>query len=454
MDKKINNNKSGPATNKVGLHGGNDRLYTLTIDTLSLTLIPIEEGSIFNYSTLIKSYGDDIRNVYPIGEEYYITHSVKNDKSYNYSFNLYWYGEQVAEIHTNVRRGRKDFVKINFECRTFYQVGKGWYEHITDVARLLKLKMNNISVVHVAYDSYGPYQWLKEKYTSSHWMLGKGHSDIRYVPLTDALYTHSGTTMIVGSVSSGKRIACYPKSPEIEKNGKWYIKEFHERNGLNMNKQLDRVEARLTNAWLKNYEYSLEELISPEGLEKLFLAAVREVGFKDISTEVKNKNTDYKAKCEKVFLVSPDLLDGRVMKKVKKSKAGKKSKHVLRSTFKSLLYTYIISGNVQDLYYLRYFMGCEINWIISAEGSKHEGLISLQELNQDHYKELAQKYAKDYIREGNTLSKEVKERQERIVEELFSSKPAPVTFRKGSEQVKILSAYAAIYNPYLLAPPQ
>jgi hypothetical protein len=129
--------------------------------------------------------------------------------------------------------------------------------------------------------------------------------------------TKKHSSFIIGSRKSEKYISLYNKTLEIEKKGKWYIKEFWKENGLNEN-SIDRLELRLKAKALKSFNHDFEYLVNPNYLAGYFkLNAGDWLEFIDIKNKKRKNLIDWSkfAKTEIIKLTKTEAANNIVSMK-------------------------------------------------------------------------------------------------------------------------------------------
>jgi hypothetical protein len=407
-------------SNKIGIHYDvkQNNLYSIVIDKLTLNLVTITpEFEFDNY--IIKQYPQRA-GYYIINDSVSLKRNPKRiEKNFLYTFSIYIDGEQIGELSTDCRTpNATKLIKLSFSNRLFYCIENEllWYTCFKSITEALELKLHNISYLEIAFDSYNLFHPYRERFLNSTISFQEGYKPVNKVTVS-SLRNHS--EFIVGC---GKKvIAIYPKSPEIEKNDKCYITNYHRAKGLDTLEQIDRVELRVKNEYLKKYNIKLEDLNKQGGIEAIFkLFTENSLSFFDLST--KRFDTNRNIKYNRLDLIDYSIFDTKVLfeKEVHHlptSAAGPEvSTQSLKNSYKQLLYLFIDTGKQEYYNALEAFISSPETYLTQTPYECYFGSMDLKGTNRTAYMELTEKYLKQY---DHAPTPEVLNRLETFVDLFF-----------------------------------
>ncbi|MBF8962957.1 hypothetical protein I0P70_06850 [Pontibacter sp. FD36] len=433
------NNKTLSSTNKEEQNYGSKLKYMLCKDMLILNLIPKVKGTVFNFNVFEKDFKPDTMGVYNIGNSYTLHQIRIPDSGYNYSLSINRSGEHIGMIHLNGRGYRYGLIKLEFANEGFYHDSFGWHQHHLNICELLGLKLGNISVLHIALDSTGLFEWYETKYFKS--TMNPTLQNPEYEPFGNIKPLNLAGEFIVGKQTSGKVIALYGKSPEIKHSGKDYVTKAHLLNGLDLGKGIDRLEARLGTKWLNRNGISLEDLTTQEGLERIFAKAISSVGFKNLLLpKVRDRNDHYDY--VRLPLICPTTFDTPPLNKIVKDKGqtGKRSERAITNRFKGLFDDYIETGRLQVLNFIKFYMSCEENFLVTQDDIYHNRVFDANELSMAKYRTLVRRYVKSYTKDRKVINNALLGRLKGIEEKLFKIDNSELASEITIDNWKILSA--------------
>ena len=400
-------------SNKVGIDYDtkeNKREYTLTIDRIILNLVPLRNEFEFNYSFIRQ---------YPQQQDYYLISEVislkKNskriEKNFLHTFSIYVDGVQVGELSTDSRiYNGSELIKLSFLNPIYYTFD--WYNLYLTVAEALDLKLYNVSYVEIAYDGYDLHNRYKDLYLNSTICNQYDYKPTNTISIS-SLHNHS--EFVTGSRNTGKAIAIYNKSLDIQDNNKGYIAMYHSLNGLDTSRQIDRVELRLKNDYIKKYNIRLEDLTTQAGLEAIFKLFTQDsLSFFDLNSKYYDSNRNKKYK--QVDLIDYSLFNGKEFTKVDVKASTESSNRAIKNAYKRLLYNYIDTGKHEYYNALEVFISSPENYLTSTPFESFFGCMDLADTNKTEYRELTIKYIKQY---DYAPTPEILHRLETMVDRLF-----------------------------------
>jgi hypothetical protein len=432
----------------------------ICIDTLELTLTSVEDNAVFNYAALGKDYKPDEVGMHEIGDSYTLHRINTTEKGYAYSLSINKNNHQIGILYLNSSFPDKRLVKLSFANPIFYHTDMSWHEYYKDICRLLRLRFNNISTLHIAFDAVGMFNWYSNKHFNSTSIPTLEEPDYDYISreepsklgvmfvIVDSWNKQSRKDKKNKSVKVKVNVL-YQKTLEIEESGKGYINEAHILNGLDVSQGVDRLETRLQAKWIRDNKVTLEDLLTQQGLDHIFVKATANVGFDDLKAP-KIRNHDYKYKAVRLLLVEPSTFNLRPLQKIKgKSKADQlpdKNEKSIMYGFKKQFDDYILAGRVQGIWNLRFYMNCEENYIGADKKSFHKGLIEPEELSRDKYRTMVKRYVKNYTKNRENITEGILSRLKSVEHDLFDKQESTKTRKLGENEIKIANAASAFFS--------
>ena len=202
-----------------------------------------------------------------------------------------------------------------------------------------------------------------------HSTLDKENQNPKFRPLrckTVCSKLHNGTEYTFGHPAkslkgTGKQIAIYRKSDGTADKGhkKQHITDRHAVNGLDLSKSVERIEPRISARWLadKGITVTLADLINPEALKLLFIAAVGDA-FKFLEVTPKKKakrNAQGNYQHEITDLFPTDFLQCKTVVFPKKEKTSKENEIPKRIMHKTLVHQFVRYGTLDTAAALQSF---------------------------------------------------------------------------------------------------
>ncbi|TDN40242.1 hypothetical protein E4631_18290 [Hymenobacter sp. UV11] len=226
---------------------------------------------------------------------------------------LYQWDVWIEEVHvgllaTDCRLPQtKARQRFWFENEVLY-TDPGWFHYLSILSAATGLRCQSIGILEIALDmqpkepSSDARELLIELDDVYKYLPRKSNTDERFRPTQGKLQiTHDQGTFYFGrsvtsANSSGKQIAVYCKSDEIEHRRKGYIADFHQANGLDSQRAILRVEVRLSSKYLGSIPSLTEHALLDAGfLEALFVGAVGQAFmFRDLSSSMRDGNRNLK----------------------------------------------------------------------------------------------------------------------------------------------------------------
>jgi hypothetical protein len=384
-------------SNKGGLHNEEKHKYAISIDRIRINAEARDQNEVFNFSSLEDKYKINKGGIYNINNIFFLKLRKKSEGNYRYTLDLSFDGKKIGKLSLdNYSNQYNHLVKLEFLNDVHYSIGKGWYWYFEKICKALSLKLHNISYLEIALDLpdvFDRFEYLHLNSTMCKRKLYKHNGRIKLNVLCNY------REYIVGMKSTGKWIAIYNKTKEIEANDKIYITEFHKLKGLDTNKQIDRIELRMDNRWLKKYNITIEMLVNEEGLCSIFKEYTKDsLSFSDLAAKQYDKHRN--VKYERIDLLDYSIFDSKPLDKPERKQKVTvgKSNRSTTNAFKHHLYTYLAEGRKDDVENLRDFISRETNWIIGYHAySSHFGVLEeLEQLNLSEYRKLLKRYIREY----------------------------------------------------------
>ncbi len=343
--------------------------YSICIDKLALNL---QAEHVFNHSYITKLpvsgnahvlTQDVLLRLDPI-----LTRLIRN---YAYTWEVWIEGIKVGHLSTDSLLPRTATVqRFAFENAILY-TAPGWVHYFLILASATGLQCIGLSLLDVALDFQPKNRSLDARVLLTglddtyKYLPRKYNTDIRYKCLRRNLkiYERDGAyyfgAPVTSSSSSGKQLAIYYKSAEIEHSGKDYISAFHQQNGLDTDRPVVRVEARFSSKQLDLPCFSENGSFTPdwftsERLESLFVGAVgQSLQFSDLSQGERDAHRNMKYAV--ISLMDFDFLNQQPIM-YPMGKARSKSNHRANgSTVKRLTHELICYGASETLAELHRF---------------------------------------------------------------------------------------------------
>ncbi len=185
------------------------------------------------------------------------------------SYEVFYRGESCGYVFCEPRSNviREDYVQVEISNHVLYS--EDWYIIAKGIMEALNLRFNNFSRVDFAVDGkLGVLEFfnnfvgaiLDEDKEVLYRKKGKMKLDIGEFDSKRGRFNY----IRIGSPKSDKFVVCYDKSREIDKSGKYYIREYWRKNGL-VGGGIERLEFRLKSKVLKEVEdLTLEKLTDKE----------------------------------------------------------------------------------------------------------------------------------------------------------------------------------------------
>lgn len=159
-----------------------------------------------------------------------------------------------GELSYNIRLGQvgdKNAAKLKILNEHLYT--GTWMEDFQFFIRETGFKFNNITRLDIAVDGCSAVIPFLNKYimNKKYDMAGRAEMTLPKWNKTDRRFER----FQIGSHQSEKHISVYLKSNEIKKSDKYYIQEYWKRSGMDIKKDITRVELRLKSKALQTMQY-------------------------------------------------------------------------------------------------------------------------------------------------------------------------------------------------------
>lgn len=237
--------------------------FTITVDWLELLC----SGTIYQ----IKNVTDSERTL-SINEDIVLA---KNESKFNPRFYLTYdilyqgnlFGCLYYKVKPKYRFELEDSMILSVENFRLYE--KGYSEKLNLIIRALKIQFVKYNELHIAVDGLDLIKTHNKLVKSTQI---KRQKKIKVNPEFDE-QTKVNLSYILGSRSSDKYIAIYPKEDFLDKEYKPYIRDFWEHNKLKSSggQRIDRLEIRYKKAkQLTDFDNDFSKLESPAYLASFF----------------------------------------------------------------------------------------------------------------------------------------------------------------------------------------
>lgn len=332
------------------LHSTNSK-YTVQLDKLELTLKPADDQFFYDYS-FDKYRMNEFSNVYILSDDLQIqedTSPTAKEKFYNHAYTVKYQGITTGKLSTGCRVQGKNYCKLILDKKSLYN--DKWMDVCNELNTVLKLTVNNIKRVDIAYDTNLPLvAEYKRIYSNSTNWVEQDASYAFMLPVT-VCALDDGSEFVISEKrrkkqattkrALNKKVVLYRKS-----NSEDYMRDFHAENSLDPD-QINRLEVRLTSKYLNNLDVCLSDLMYPEKLKELLVyAATGCLNFKDLTSKHYDQNRNVKYQTHTLIDIDSIVATKPQFAKPRKEE-GPKSLRIHKSTLKGLLYGYIQHGNAQ-----------------------------------------------------------------------------------------------------------
>jgi hypothetical protein len=175
-----------------------------------------------------------------------IPYTKKSNPSYDYIFEIWLHDKEIAYLYcgdnNRLRYSISDSVRIEMQNHVLYDTNLS--DKLNSILSELSLKFYKYAYAEIAIDGYD--------FLSKQKSLMQSSSYHRKQPLEIVTETINERTNKLKSIGPGSKkndryITIYDKQNTIQEEGKIYIQEFWEMNGLYLvpDKQINRIELRL-----------------------------------------------------------------------------------------------------------------------------------------------------------------------------------------------------------------
>lgn len=342
--------------------------YIITLDKLIVSL-KINDSETFNYNYIQDNYKYR-GNTYTLSPQLELRKNNHHQEPYYLnSFDLWAEGDKIGQLHTDCTRPQVlETVKFQFENWIHY-TGRG-FTYYLNLLSDIDLWVETISYFEVAFDAHFLRPLMPRlSNIERHSTMDEYNPFPKYKPLSKVLISklHNGSQYVFGksaTSSSGKQIAVYNKTKQLgdlkgKGKAKDHITAFHAANGFNMEKDIERIEARISNAWLvaNGVSITAEDLVNPSILLTLFLKAVADVlKFRNMQAHGGyDTNRNYKPKV--IDLLPLQALKAHAVELPQRlaTTASGISDSKKRITLKTLVHQFVATGNAETAAAIRHF---------------------------------------------------------------------------------------------------
>lgn len=213
-----------------------------------------------------------------------------NSRFFKHTYDLYIHGEKYGTIRTVPRASILDPALSMLKVENHHLYRKNWIDNLNLVLKKMGLVVNNVSRLDIAIDG-GEFIADYENLISGKW---------KKVGRATSLTFHDSSFKVksfrVGKRGQDKSVLVYNKSLEMtEKKNKQYIKQMWEKNGLDTEKDIQRLELQMRRDVIKSIkDFDYNQLNNPKYLAgivksqcKGFYQFVENDGKKDVSRKEK-----------------------------------------------------------------------------------------------------------------------------------------------------------------------
>lgn len=341
--------------------------YTLTLDALTLSLetaaqaLPLTRDYV---TTAFHLIAKNHRVAGPLTLQQVKLRGKDRSGTFRCAFVVHADGQPIGILRTDphgVCAEEVGLVSFEFTNRLFY-TQTGWYEYYLLLKKVFGLEIRCITYAEIALDTNAPV--LRPLDAIFHDTTFTKRRDItpryksvlpRLTAKTDGYGGYTFGKSARGPRSNGKQVGCYEKTPEIEKNGKGYITDYHQLNGLDTSRMIERIEARFANRWSSPLGITVEHLNNPEKLVEIFAHALRDVlTFNDLTQPERDKNRNLKF--AQLCLLDVTKLAPQRMCKIVRGVQEDKLKLRKRAALREAVEGWVKSGDEITAAYIRNFI--------------------------------------------------------------------------------------------------
>jgi hypothetical protein len=339
-------------------------LYVLTLDSLTLSLEINPQADLFNLAF--------IKTNYPlIGKNYRVAQGLtlqpvprpKGTQTFRHRFIVYADGQEIGTLSTDpkgVCAELSGLVSFTFANPVFY-TGAGWYQHHKTLCRVLKLHVRCITYCEIALDSNASRLKPLDDIFHDCTLAKRRGTTPRYKAVLPRLTAqpdgYGGYRFgkpARGPRGNGKQVVAYDKTEEIQKNGKQYITDWHEANGLDPT-AVERWEVRYANKWLHSFNVTVEDLDNPTKLVEIYAHGMRDVvTFND--THQPYHDTHRNLKFARLSLLDVDKITPQRLKKIERGVQEDPRKLKERGALKVAVCNWIETRSPGTADYIREFI--------------------------------------------------------------------------------------------------
>lgn len=227
--------------------------YTICLDRLELMLkdaYDIFEALPVNFAAITRSTALPSYTVKGITLE---LASKCENKNYHVAYYIIIDDQRFATLYldrTKFYQSDNDLYKLQLTNRTCYT---NWLPNLNRFLTAYQLMINNITYLEISLDTNTDIldQFLYYFEQPEKYHLVSGLKPTEKINRFGELYRNGETNDTFYMGKAGKKLAIYNKTLEIKDSHKYYITDYHKANGLDIDKDIYRMELRLMNNALK-----------------------------------------------------------------------------------------------------------------------------------------------------------------------------------------------------------
>ena len=263
------------------------------------------------------------------------------------------------------------------------------------MSKALEVTIGNISYLEVAYDSYNKLKRYQQLHSNSN-LIPESYHPFTYKPVNKIKVSslHNGQQYIIGQQGNGKVISIYNKTKANEDQNKPYVTAWHAANGLDIKEQIDRIELRLFNNFIKKYSIQLKDLTTQQGLESIFLTYCKDsLSYYDLRTEYYDNNRN--KKYERLDLIDFSTFIGKELVKLPTTTiTNATTTRNTKIAYKKLFNNYV-AGSV-SLNTLQQYISDKNNLLTENSYDPYNGNIIAEDSTREAYKHYTRLLVKNY----------------------------------------------------------
>lgn len=213
------------------------------------------------------------QKVYKLNDVVALNYTETSAGMFKYKYEVYWYGDHVANLLCGTKGKLISDGVAKLEMLNYMLYSFEWKNAYKDILQSLNAQLKNFTRLDIAIDGVN-------------WMLPflndyvKQSNETKIVNLKGKAYMNSKIlnqktmeyrSFLVGAGKSPKKITIYNKTSELERSNKKYIESVWRKAGIDIDKDVCRVELRLNSEGVKAIRnFDIERLDDPKYLLSIF----------------------------------------------------------------------------------------------------------------------------------------------------------------------------------------